>query len=205
MNLKEYIQQNKKELDSENVSIDVDLSFEKRLKKELHPPKKGKVIYLQFIAIAASVILLFTIGSLVNDSININKDKSQILANLSNDSAGTRLEGVYHFDDKFEKEDAQIMETLIAILHNDKNANVKIATIDALLKFPNSELVRQNLIIALEKESAPLVQIKLIKSLGSLRENRAQKPLEELMNNQETLPIVLSNASLAMATINNNK
>ncbi|OIQ37116.1 MAG: hypothetical protein BM563_09295 [Bacteroidetes bacterium MedPE-SWsnd-G1] len=203
MNLKQYIQQNKEHLDSENVSIDVDLSFEKRLKKELHPQKRNKVIYLRFIAVAASVALLFTLGNIAIESVDIKNDKTQILANLSNDSAGTRLEGVYHFEDKYEKEDAQIMETLIYILHNDENVNVKIATVEALLKFPNSELVRENLITALEKETAPLVQIKLIKSLGALRENRAQKSLENLMNNQETLPIVLSNASLAMATINN--
>ncbi|MDT0551949.1 HEAT repeat domain-containing protein [Urechidicola vernalis] len=203
MNLRQCIQQNKEQLDSENVSIDVDLSFEKRLKKELHPQKRNKVIYLRFITVAASAVLLFTLGNIAIESVDFKNDKIQILANLSNDSAGTRLEGVYHFEDKYEKEDAQIMETLIHILHNDENVNVKIATVEALLKFPNSELVRENLITALEKETAPLVQIKLIKSLGALRENRAQKSLENLMNNQETLPIVLSNASLAMATINN--
>ena len=120
------------------------------------------------------------------------------MAFLNNESAGKRLEGVYKFDDEFKKEDSKIINTLIKILHNDANANVKIATIDALLKFPSNDNVRTNLIIALEKEKTPLVQIKIIKSLSFLREHRAQKTLEEIINNNETFPIVKSNAALAI-------
>ena len=87
---------------------------------------------------------------------------------------------------------------MLKILHTDSNANVKIATIDALLKFPSNDKVRTNLISALEKEKTPLVQIKIIKSLSTLRENRAQETLEEIIKNKETFPIVKSNATLAM-------
>ena len=111
------------------------------------------------------------------------------------------MEGIYKFNDEYSKEDDQIISTLIKILHDDKNANVKIATIDALLKFPQNEKIRKNLISAIEKEKLPLVQIKLIKSLSFLREHRAQKPLEEIINNEQTFPIVKSNAALAMANL----
>ena len=86
-------------------------------------------------------------------------------------------------------------------MHKDTNANVKIATIEALLKFPKNEQIRTNLVSALKKEETPLVQIRLIKAIIFLRENRAQKPLEEIINNKETYPIVKNNATLAIVEI----
>ena len=100
------------------------------------------------------------------------------------------------------KEDRQIIEILIKILHKDQNTNVKIATIDVLLRFPQNKLIRENLLIALDKEKTPLVQIKLIKSLSFLREKRAQKSLKKIINNQQTFPIVKNNATLAINHLN---
>ena len=95
-----------------------------------------------------------------------------------------------------------MIEVLVKTLLNDENLNVKIATIDALLQFPNNEYIRKNLINAIEKETEPLVQIKLINSLKTLRETRAQKPLEKIINDNKTYPIVKNNATLAIATLN---
>lgn len=136
---------------------------------------------------------------MLNQKPEMSKEKQELLANLEAESVGKRLEGVYTFNDEFEKEDEKIIETLLEILHKDENANVKIATIDALLKFPKNETIRKNLIKALENENIPLVQIKLIKAVSKLRENRAQKSLKELINNEQTFPVVKSNATLAMA------
>jgi len=177
------------------MSSQADTIFENRLKTELHKPSKGKLVYLKYISIAACVGLLITLSI---QSINYKQDKATLMANLANDSAGARLEGVYHFDDAYTKEDHQIIEKLVKILHNDTNDNVKIATIEALLKFPNNETIRTNLIMALGTETSPLVQIKLIKSLSFLRENRAQKPLKDIIENEQNIPIVISNATLAM-------
>ena len=197
MNLKEHIEQHKNEFDSEKMSATSEVLYKKRLQGELHQPKKSKMVYLRFIAVAASIVLVLSIFFWNQNSNELTKT-SEVLAFLNNESAGKRLEGVYKFDDEFKKEDSKIINTLIKILHNDANANVKIATIDALLKFPSNDNVRTNLIIALEKEKTPLVQIKIIKSLSFLREHRAQKTLEEIINNNETFPIVKSNAALAI-------
>ncbi len=197
MKLKEIINQNK-EVFNEEISSKVDANFEKLLKHKLHQPKKGKLIYLKYSSVAACFALIFATFFWNKKQ---EEDKQQLLANLTADSAGTRLEGVYHFNDSYAKEDVNIIDTLIKILHKDANANVKIATIDALLKFPTNEKIRTNLIKAIENEKLPLVQIKLIKSLSFLRENRAQKPLEKIINNEQTYPIVKNNATLAMANL----
>lgn len=205
MSLKKHIQSKRNQFDDQKMSSEADLDFSKRLKSELHSTAKGKLIYLKYISIAASLGILISLGVWASNSFKLQKDKKQLVDNLTDASAGTRLEGVYHFDDEYQKEDDQIIEMLVKILHEDSNANVKIATIDALLKFPQNENIRKNLIIAIGKEKTPLVQIKLIKSLSILRENRAQKPLKKLIENENTLPIVANNASLAMAEISQNK
>ena len=198
MSLKQYIQNNSNDIDDQEMSLEIDYLFEKRLKKEFHKPKKGKLVYLKYLSIAACAGLLITLSI---QSLNHKKDKAELLANLANDSAGARLEAVYHFEEDFTKEDNQIIETLVKILHNDTNDNVKIATIEALLKFPENETIRTNLITALGKETSPLVQIKLIKSVSFLRENRAQKPLKDIIENEQNMPIVVSNATIAMNSL----
>ena len=197
MNLKEHLQHHRKELDTQEMSFNSEAIFKDRLKEELHQAKKGKVVYLRFISVAASIVLVFSIF-FWNQNIEVSAENKEVLACLTDESAGTRLSGVYKFEDEFEKEDSKIINTLIKILHEDANVNVKIATIDALLKYPTNEKIRTSLVSALEKEKTPLVQIKIIKSLGFLKENRAQKPLENIINNKQTYPIVKNNATLAM-------
>ncbi|PQJ77916.1 HEAT repeat domain-containing protein [Polaribacter porphyrae] len=202
MKLKEFIQQHKEEFTQEKISKLADVSFEELLKQELHQPKKRKMVYLKYISIAACLALVFFAGNWVINQNKLSPVQKELLANLDDDSAGKRLEGVYQFNDDYLKEDERIITRLIEIIHKDENDNVKIATIDALLKFPKNEIIRKNLISALEKEEAPLVQIKLIKALTFLRENRAQKPLEKIIEDEQTYPIVKNNATLAMNEIN---
>ncbi|MFY0604073.1 MAG: HEAT repeat domain-containing protein [Flavobacteriaceae bacterium] len=200
MNLKEYFQQHREAFDDDRMSDNADLSFQAKLQTSLHTPKKSKVITLRHLSIAASIAIVFFIGFWLQKQ-SFDSEKQLLLASLTNDSVGVRLEGVYKFDETYSKEDKKIIDTLIKILYDDKNANVKIATIDALLKFPSNEKIRKSLILAIEKEKTPLVQIKLIKSLSFLREHRAQKPLENIINDEQTFPIVKSNAALAMETL----
>ncbi|KOY52353.1 HEAT repeat domain-containing protein [Polaribacter dokdonensis] len=201
MKLEDFIKNNKDAVSEEQMSSKADANFDSLLKHKLHQPRKKKVVYLKYISVAASILLIFSLGFWFSNKENISSEEQELLANLDADSAGKRLEGVYAFNDEYQKEDTRIINRLIEILHKDENANVKIATIDGLLQFPKNEKIRKNLISALENEDKPLVQIKLIKALSILRENRAQKPLEKIINSKQTFPIVKNNATLAMVNI----
>ncbi|MFY9241783.1 MAG: HEAT repeat domain-containing protein [Polaribacter sp.] len=201
MKLKEYIKENKTAFNDDIMSKNADLSFEKLLAKEFHQSKKHKVIYLKYVSVAACIAILLSVGYWFLNQNEVSAEQQELMANLQDESAGKRLEAVYQFNDEFKKEDDQIITRLIEIIHKDENANVKIATIDALLQFPQNEKIRKNLIRALEKEDKPLVQIKLIKALSFLRENRAKKSLENIIKDEQTFPIVKSNATLAMLEI----
>lgn len=202
MKLEQYIKEHKSEFDELSTSKKFDAVFEKRLKQELHEPKRGKVISMRIISVAASAVLVFGTMFFLYQNQQANEQKQVLMANLSDSSTGTRLEAVYNIDDAYEKEDNEIIDVLIETLLTDSNANVKIATIEALAKFPNNEKMRMSMVEALKKEHQPLVQIKLINTLSALRETRAKEPLKEIINNQNSFDIVKSNANLAMANLN---
>jgi hypothetical protein len=201
MKLKDFIEINKEEFKQEEISKRADVSFEKLLQEKLHKPKKQKIRYVKYTSIAASIVLILSIGYWFQTRNKSSLTQKEMIAYLEDASAGKRLEAVYKFNDEYKKEDSRIINRLVEIIHKDENANVKIASIDALLQFTSNEKIRINLIKALENEDKPLVQIKLIKALSILRENRAQKPLEKLINDEQTYPIVKNNATLAMVEI----
>ncbi len=201
MDLKKYIQDHKSEFDDQKLSKQVDESFESLLKDSLHTPKKGRVVYLKYLSVAASVAILISTSFWMYNIRLESSQRQEIISNLTADSTGKRLEAVYEFDDEFRKEDQQIIDVLINTLLNDNNANVKIATIDALLKFPQNEKIRKNMIKALGQETKPNVQIKLIKALSTLREKRAKEPLEEIIKDETTFDIVKNSATLAMTNL----
>ncbi len=201
MDLKKHIQDHRSEFDEHKVSQRADVSFEALLKKELHQPRKGRVVYMKYFSVAASIALLVTSVLWFYDYQQEVEKRTEIISNLEDTSTGTRLEAVYEFTDDFKKEDQAIIDVLIEKLLNDTNANVKIAIIDALLDYPGNEKIRQSIIQALEKETKPNVQIKLIKALRILKETRARGPLEEIIKDETTFDIVKSNATLAMADL----
>jgi hypothetical protein len=201
MDLKNYIQEHKSEFDDQKISAKTDASFETLLKGELHQKKSGKIVYIRFLAVAASLALLISSIVWFQSYQEHQAIKTDIISNLDNTSTGKRLEAVYEFSEEFKKEDQQIINVMIDKLLNDGNSNVKIAIIDALLEFPQNEKIRKSMIQALSQEVHPNVQIKLIKALSTLREQRAKEPLKEIINDENTFDIVKNNATLAMSNL----
>ena len=204
MSLEKYIKENKEAFDDKKMSKHAALDFEQRLKKELHTSGKTKTNIVKYIAIAASFALIFASGYLYNAAVKAdNENREQLLFSMNNETASERLEAVYEFGDAYKKADERLLKRLFELLHNDGNNNVKIATIDALVKFNKNEDIRLEFIKALENEKEPLVQIKLIQSLTVLGEERATKPLQQIIEDKESFPVVRANASLAMNKLKN--
>ncbi len=204
MNLEKYIRKQQEAFDEKKMPDHAQLDFEKRLKKEVHTVSKSKGNTIKYLALAASFALIFAMGYFYNASEKIKQEnKEQLLFSMNDETASERLEAVYEFGDLYKKEDDQLLKRLFELLHNDSNNNVKIATIDALTKFTDNEEIRIQLIKALENEKEPLVQIKLIQSLTVLREQRAKKPLKQIIEDKESFPVVRGNASLAINKLKN--
>ena len=206
MSLEKHIKKNKKAFKDHKMPDTARTDFEALLKSELHQSEKKntKVIRMRFFSIAASLAIIVSMGYLYVSSINkANEDREQLIYSMNDETASERIKAIYNFEEAYKKEDDRLIKTLYKLLHTDSNNNVKIAAIDALLKFPQNQEMRKQLISALEKEEEPLVQIKLIQSLTVLREQRAKEPIQEILDDEQTLPVVKGNASLAIAKLEN--
>lgn len=207
MSVEDFIKKHKKAFDDQQMPDNATLDFEARLKKELHTSTRSKRIQMiRYVSMAASLVLVVALGYLYNEN---KKEHLEIRDNLvlalgEDQTNSTRLQAIYDIEDQYQnqEEDEKILNAFFKILKEDSDSNSKLAVIDALLKFPNNQLVRNNLIEALETEREPLVQLKLIKSVSILREQRAKEPLKKIIENKESLPLVKGNASASLAMLN---
>lgn len=208
MSLEKFIKANRNAFEDQKIPDNTSLGFETRLKNELHNSAKFKrVKTIKYLSIAASFTLLVTLGYLYNEN---RKSQLAITNNLvialgQDKTNSTRLAAIYEIEDLSQnlKEDEKILNAFFKILKAHSDSNSKIAVIDALLKFPENQLVRDNLIKALSNEKEPLVQLKLIRSVAILREQRAKAPLQQILDNKDSLPVVKGNASASLAMLNN--
>ena len=83
------------------------------------------------------------------------------LALLQQASATARLQGVISAR-QIDDPDAEIIAALLDALMYDPNANVRLATVDALKRFMDRDLVKRGTVSALARQTSPLVQIALI-------------------------------------------
>lgn len=211
MDLEGFIKKNKVAFDEHKMPDSARQEFEARLKDEIHRPafKSKKLRRIKTVSIAASIVFVACLGLLfTGERLDQLKDRDELILALGeNQASSTRLAAIYEIEDfnRNRKEDEKILEAFFKILKAGSDTNSKIAVIDALMLFPDNPLVRTNIIEALAIEDEPLVQLKLIKSVTLLMEKRAKVPLEKIIENKESLPLVKGNASATLAMLNQKK
>jgi hypothetical protein len=83
------------------------------------------------------------------------------LSLLQHQSATDRLQGVA-WTGRIDQPGQEVVAALLDTLMHDPNVNVRLATIDALERFADREVVRRGALQALPEQTSPLVQIALI-------------------------------------------
>ena len=159
MSLEQFIKDQKTAFDDSKMPEDATFDFEARLKNELHQGSKPirRFRAFRYVSIAAGLALLATFGYWYQNEQQRIEVRDQLVASLDkSDTNSSRLEAIYEIEDKFanETEDEKILNAFFKILKADSDANSKIAVIDALLKFPDNKMVRNELIEALESSDA---------------------------------------------------
>ena len=90
------------------------------------------------------------------------------LSLMQQESANDRLRGV-SWSTQIDQPDGEVLTALLNALH-DPNVNVRLATVEALKKFGERQLVRGGVVRALDQQESPLVQIALIDFMVETRE-----------------------------------
>ncbi len=83
----------------------------------------------------------------------------------------------------FDKADNQIIESLIGVLNNDSNSNVRLLALDALIRYSSVPEVREGLIASIGNQTSPLVQLRLAEIMLALNEKRAVPEFQKVLQN----------------------
>ena len=101
------------------------------------------------------------------------------LSLMQQQSASERLEGV-SWSNQLDRPGSEVVAALIDTLMHDANVNVRLASIDALKRFAERDVVRSAAVRALDTQSSPLVQMALIDFVVETQDREALETLKRL-------------------------
>lgn len=116
------------------------------------------------------------------------------LSLMQQQSASERLKGV-SWSNQLDRPGNEVVSALIDTLMHDTNVNVRLASIDALKRFAERDVVRAATIRALDTQTSPLVQMALIDFVVETREREALESLRRLARDEQTNEVVRSRAT----------
>jgi Putative zinc-finger len=115
------------------------------------------------------------------------------LSLMEQQSASQRLQGV-NYSTQVQRPDPEIATALLHALRFDSSVDVRLAALDALRRYKNDSQVRSGLLIALQDQQSPLVQIALIDLFVEMRESGAKDNLRRIEQDSKANPVVRQRA-----------
>ena len=110
--------------------------------------------------------------------------KTVIMAMLTNPSATERMKAV-RISQETEGLDDEVIQALLETLDYDPNVNIRLVAAETLAGLAQNPAVRQGLVVSLERQESPLVQLALADILLALGEKRAVSPLDRLLQQKD--------------------
>ena len=124
----------------------------------------------------------------------VRETKNLMIVNmLQQESASKRLMAVNYAENL----DLLLPETVDALLNslsNDRNVNVRLATLGTLSRFSYDEKIRTELLKAFDRESEPLLQLNMINLMVLLNEKSSAEILQKLVADEHTSEMVREQA-----------
>lgn len=105
-----------------------------------------------------------------------------ILTMMQQISTVERIKAV-NMTGEFETADNRIIESLLDLLNNDSNDNVRLLALDALIRYSAVPEVREGLIASIGNQSSPLVQLRLTEVMLALNEKNAVPEFQKVLQN----------------------
>ena len=153
--------------------------------------------------IAAAIILLMIgigVGYIINrpaQTVVVNNKKMDSLAVemnsmkqmmmlslLENPSASERIRAV-GYTDEIGTANKKVIDALLTTLNQDANVNVRLITLDALVRLSKDPTVREGLVQSITMQESPLVQSAIADVMVKLQEKRSVKPLQKLLHKKD--------------------
>ena len=185
-------------------------SFNQMLREEINKNRPTKSLFFQSITYRIAAGIVFVLASIgIGYWINKNNEREAEIASLRKEVEATKQMMLTMLDNqqsasqrmvgtavayKIDKADDEIVTALVKVMNEDHNTNVRLAALEALLRFHEDPRVRKELIAALSTQSDPVVQITLIKYLVKMKEKEVVRKLEDIVNDARTIKAVRDEA-----------
>jgi len=169
-------------------------------------PHTGFMPGLKYAAIFLGLIALGFFGGRLSTSSATSQERltqmqqeismlrnNMTVAHLSRPSASQRIQAV-HLIGGNRKPDRDMINALIYTLNHDDNINVRLAAASALSDYTEHEFVKESLIHSLHNQEDPIMQITMIQILVQLKDERAIRPLRQIIGNQDNPEMVKQQA-----------
>jgi HEAT repeat protein len=110
--------------------------------------------------------------------------KLMMLTLVDNPSASKRLQAVSYATEITDAGN-EVIDALMTTLNEDANVNVRLAALEALMKFSEEPRVREGLVKSIVQQKSPLVQSAMVDIMLKLQEKKSVQPLRELLNTKD--------------------
>ena len=114
-------------------------------------------------------------------SSQVSQIKQVMMLSLLNDpSASQRIRAV-SYTDEISNVDLKVISALFTTLNEDPNVNVRLATLDALVRLAREPKVREGLVRSIDLQDSPLMQTAIADAMVKLQEKSSVQSLQKLL------------------------
>jgi hypothetical protein len=184
--------------------------FAKTLQQEVANNKSGKTIFFRPVFYrAAAAIALVMVGVSIGYWIDKNQSRENELLALKKEVESTKQMMLVMLDNQqsasqrmmgttvaysIQQPDDEIVSALVKSMNEDPNTNVRLAALEALIKFHQEPVVRKKLIESLSVQKDPSVQITLIQLMVKMKERGVINQLQLIVDDAHTIKAVKDEA-----------
>lgn len=123
-------------------------------------------------------------------AMELNQMKQMLFTTLiEQPTAVDRLKAV-NISQEIPEADEKVITALFNSLNHDPNVNVRLAAVEALKKHADKPEVREQLILSINRQESPMVQIALADLMQALQERSAVPRLKQLLQDEKTNELV---------------
>jgi hypothetical protein len=115
-----------------------------------------------------------------------------MLSLLQDPSASQRIRAV-SYTDEISNVDLKVIDALFTTLNEDPNVNVRLASLEALVKLAYEPKVREGLVLSINLQESPLMQSAMADAMVKLQEKSSVKSLQELLGKKDLNQMVKLN------------
>lgn len=123
----------------------------------------------------------------------VTEMKQVMMFSLLNDpSASERIRAV-SYTEEVNSVDTRVMKALFTTMNEDPNVNVRLATLEALVRLAGDPKIREGLVRSIELQDAPMMQTAIADAMVKLQEKSSIQSLQKLLNKKGLNQMVKAN------------